>query len=38
LHYKVAKLEAADVISKDYVRRGVGKGVEENDIDGSEDG
>jgi hypothetical protein len=38
LHYKVAELEAADVISEDYVRRGAEKGAEENGVDGSEDG
>jgi hypothetical protein len=38
LHYKVAKLEAANVISKDYMRRGAEKGAKENGVNGSKDG
>jgi hypothetical protein len=38
LYYKVIELEAANVISEDYIRRGIEKGIEENGIDSSKDG
>jgi hypothetical protein len=38
LYYKVTKLKAANVISEDYIRRGIEKGIEENGIDSSKDG